>query len=159
MAPFLRLGASRFSPGTYGVLYTADALRVAIRESAYHAGRLLAASHVAAPAAVPRYAVELTLGIARHADLRRGATDDVRDEHIYDPDDYRAAQRVGVRLREAGREGVRYDSVRAPGGICNGTFRPAAVENVAPSVRELELVWDGTRIAEYRELTTHRLDE
>jgi hypothetical protein len=44
MAPFFRLAKRRFSPGTYGVLYTADALSTAVSESA-HAARYLAATH------------------------------------------------------------------------------------------------------------------
>ena len=157
MAPFLRLGPSRFSPGTYGVLYTADALPVAIRESSYHAGRYLEAAHMTAPTTVPRYALELTLNEREHLDIRRGGAHDVHDMQIYDPLVYAAAQALGAKLRTEGRQGVWYDSVRAPGGTCYGTFRPVAIEDVMDTSRELELAWDGSAITEYREINTHAL--
>ena len=145
MGPFLTPGPSRFSPGTFGVLYGADALDVVLRESAYHAGRYLSAS--AAPAGrIPRMAVTLDLDDRNVTDVRvaRGG-----DAAIYDPVNYGAAQRVGVALRDHGREGVCYNSVRAPGGTCYGIFRPAAVASVADRSDELALVWDGTRIERY----------
>lgn len=55
MAPFLDPWSSRFSPGKYGVLYTADSLEVAAREHGCHAGRILASAHVTTPASLPRY--------------------------------------------------------------------------------------------------------
>lgn len=145
MGPFLTPGPSRFSPGTFGVLYAADALDVAVRESAYHAGRYLSAS--GAPAGrIPRVAVTLDLDDSNVADRRltHGG-----DPAIHDPINYGAAQRAGVDLREHGREGVCYDSVRAPGGTCYGIFRPAAITSVADMSDELALVWDGTRIERY----------
>jgi hypothetical protein len=156
MAPFFRLAKSRFSPGTYGVLYSADALPAAVSESAHHAARYLGATH-AGPTTVPRYALRLDLDAADHVDVRRGGAHDARDERIYDPGDYGTAQAHGRGLRNEGHAGVWYDSVRAPGGTCYGTFRPAAVQSVSDEVRELELVWDGSRITEYREITTRPL--
>jgi hypothetical protein len=142
MGPFLTPGPSRFSPGTFGVLYGADALDVAVRESAYHAGRYLSAS--AAPAGrIARVAVTLDLDDRNVADVRGG------DPVIYDPVNYGAAQRVGVDMRDNGRDGVCYDSVRAPGGTCYGIFRPAAVASVADVSDELALLWNGTRIERY----------
>jgi len=157
MAPFLRLGPSRFSPGTYGVLYTADALLVAIRESSYHASRYLNATHMTAPTKVPRYALEFAVDERDHMDIRRGGAHDVHDAQIYDPITYTAAQALGARLRAGGRHGVWYDSVRAHGGTCYATFRPSAVDNVSDTALKLELEWDGSAITGYREITTHRL--
>ena len=145
MGPFLTPGASRFSPGTFGVLYAADGLDVAVRESAYHAGRYLTAS--AAPAGrVPRVAVTLDLEDRNLADIRAVSGGDAA---LYDPVNYSAAQRVGVEERTRGRDAVWYDSVRAPGGACYGIFRPAAVLTVYDVSEELALVWDGARIERY----------
>lgn len=157
MRPFLTIGQSRFSPGTYGVLYTADALVVALRESSHHAGRYLRAAHMTEPMIVPRYGLELILDELGHVDIRHGGAHDVHDPAIYDPDAYGAAQVLGARLRADGHQGVWYDSVRAPGGTCYATFRPVAVKSVADTVREIELVWNGAAITEYREVKTHRL--
>lgn len=158
MAPFLQPGASRFSPGTFGVFYSADALIVAVRESAYHAARLFLGTHAAAPATIPRYGLTVTLDEQRHADIRRGGPHDVRDEHVYDPSDYSAAQQLGIAMRRAGHDGVWYDSVRSSGGTCWGTFRPAAVRSVGDEIIEMELLWNGQAINEYRVIASHSLD-
>src|SRR4029450_5762747 len=45
MAPFTHLGRpSRFSDGSYGVYYAARSLETAVRETAFHRGRFLAAT-------------------------------------------------------------------------------------------------------------------
>ena len=147
MGPFLQPGPSRFSPGTFGVLYAADSTDVAVRESAYHAARYLAASN--APAGrIPRVALTLQVDDTNVTDVRAGSGGDVA---IYDPDpaNYGGAQRLGLELRKRGVDGVWYDSVRAPGGTCYGIFRPAAVARVDDVSQEVALVWDGVRIESY----------
>src|SRR5271156_1885085 len=72
VAPQHRYTTRRFSPGTYGVLYTADAFLVAIRESSYPASRYLNATHMTAPTKVPRYALEFAVDERDHMDIRRG---------------------------------------------------------------------------------------
>lgn len=166
MAPFLWLSASRFSPGTFGVLYTALSLETAIRESAYHAAQIAAASIGAPPAKFPRVAVALDLDDALHTDYRW--TRDARlpggrrfpphvDPMAFDPIDYTTAQAVGSRLRAAGREGLRYNSVRDDGGECCATFRPAAVRNVDDRARTVEIVWDGAAVRAYNVVQTYAL--
>lgn len=157
MGPFLTIGESRFSPGTYGVLYTADAFVVALRESSYHAAKKLRATYMTEPSIVPRYGLELFLDESDHLDIRRGGADDVHEPAIYDLDVYTSAQALGARLRADGHQGVWYDSVRSSGGTCYATFRPVAVRDVADTVREIELIWDGSAIAEYREVQTYQL--
>lgn len=157
MGPFLTIGPSRFSPGTYGVLYTADALVVALRESSHHAGRYLRATYMREPAVVPRYGLELALDESGHLDIRRGGANDVHQPAIYDAEVYDAAQALGAQLRAERHQGVWYDSVRSQGGTCYATFRPAAVKDVSDTVREIELLWDGGAITEYREVRTYRL--
>lgn len=157
MAPFLIIGQSRFSPGTFGVFYTADAFIVAVRESSYHAARYLRAAGFADPIIVPRYELQLTLDDSDHLDIRSGGADDVQQVAIYDPISYDTAQAFGARARASARQGIWYDSVRSPGGTCYATFKPVAVRNVKGTARELELVWDGNAITEYRELKTHIL--
>lgn len=147
MRPFLIMGFSRWSPGTYGVLYTADSLQVAIREASYHADRTLRATHATSATTVPRYGLTFRLDRSNHAD--------VRDPNIYDPERYGAAQTLGASLRANGSDGVYYDSVRSPGGHCYGTFRPRAITNVSEDVQEIELVWDGSAITDYRMISTH----
>jgi len=145
MAPFLRLGPSRFSPGSYGVLYAADALDVALRESAHHAARLLSATNAVA-ARIPRVTLMLELDDRNVKDLRRASGG---DEAIYDPDDYAASQRTGREARKSGAAGVWYDSVRASTGTCYGVFRPAAITTVLDRSEEIAMIWDGIRITRY----------
>lgn len=153
MAPFLWFAPSRFSPGTFGVLYTARDLETAVRESAYHAIDQLRASR--APAgAIPRVGVTMDLRADAHTDAHRRAGIDPR---IYDAADYGVAQRYGAKLREQGREGLLYDSVRNPGGVCAATFRPAAGQHVHDDALNIELDWDGKTIASYAVVTTYPL--
>jgi RES domain-containing protein len=145
MAPFLRLGPSRFSPATYGVLYAADSVDVALRESAHHAARLLSATG-AGDARIPRVALTLELDDGKVKDLRLVSGGDAA---IYDPDDYSQSQRAGREARTSGASGVWYDSVRAPTGTCYGIFRPAAITTVHDRSEEVVLIWDGSRITRY----------
>jgi len=145
MTPFLRLGPSRFSPGNYGVLYVADALDVALRESAHHAARLLSATKAAATR-IPRVGLTLELDDRNVKDLRRASGGDVA---IYDPDDYAVSQRAGREVRASGATGVWYDSVRASTGTCYGVFRPVAITSVFDRSEEIVLIWDGIRITRY----------
>ena len=148
MAPFMHRAPSRFTSGIYGVLYAAETLEIAWRESAYHAGRIATAARMSAQP-IGRVAFRLRLSTDRMADIRAGASDDPKDPAIYDPDPraYAAAQRLGKRLRDAGNWTVRYTSVRHPPGSCFGVFVPRAIEHVEDEGKSLRLLWDGTRIA------------
>lgn len=147
MAPFMHRASSRFSAGIYGVLYAAETLEIAWRESAYHAARVAAAARMFAQP-IGRVAFRLRLSMDRMADIRAGAPDDPKDPAIYnaDPDAYAAAQRLGKRLRDAGKWTVRYTSVRHSPGSCFGVFVPRAIEHVEDQGKSLRLLWDGTRI-------------
>ncbi len=147
MAPFMHQVESRFSPGTFGVLYAAETLEIAVRESAYHA-EVIAAKAKMSPRSIPRVAFRMRLRTSRMADIRPGAHDDPMDPAVYDPDPehYATAQRLGKRLRDSGRWSVRYTSVRHPPGSCYGIFVPRAVEFVEDKGRGLNLIWDGSRI-------------
>lgn len=153
MAPFLWLGPSRFSPGTFGVLYAARSRETAVRESGYHAAKILGASH-APPTTVPRVALRMELDEHGVADCRRATG---VDPAIYDPDDYVASQRYGQRARAAGNSGVHYDSVRDARGTCFGIFRPASIARVSDRAENVELAWDGARIASYSVVMTYWL--
>jgi hypothetical protein len=154
---------SRFSPGTFGVLYTAGTLGTAVREAAYHAADLLEASTGSPPGTVPRIAIVLQLDISAHFDARwvddptapgGRITPPGVDHAVYDPADYHAAQQLGASLFAQARDGIRYISVRDPGGECFGTLRPAAVESVEDEAVTIELVWDGKAVTQYRVVET-----
>ncbi len=147
MAAFTHLNpdGSRFSDGSYGVYYAAKALETAVAEVSHH--RALFLSHTAEPASdVDLRVIVATVGAELH-DLRnlgkRGAA-------LLDPNDYRAPQALGKRLREAGSWGVIFPSVRHEGGLCIGVFRPKALRS-ARSRAHIALHWDGERITHWYE--------
>lgn len=135
---------SRFSDGSYGVYYAARELRTAIRETAFHFGRYAADS-----ADRPRYErMRVLVGriAERFADV--ASLPAAQRARILAPDSYADSQPFAARLRDAGANGVVYQSVRDPRGQCVGAFRPRAVEIPVQS-KHLQFHWDGTRVVRY----------
>lgn len=147
MAAFTHLNpeGSRFSDGSYGVYYAAHDLDTAVAEVSHHRAVFLGRT---AEAAID---IDLRLIVApleaKLHDLRklRGGAGTV-----YDPLHYGAGQALGRRLREAGSWGVLYRSVRHPGGLCAGVFRPRALKP-AREAAHIALHWDGSRITHWYE--------
>jgi hypothetical protein len=54
-------------------------------------------------------------------------------------------------LRDAGSNGIAFDSVRRGGGECVAVFRPRLVQNVRQSVH-LRYAWDGDAISRVYEM-------
>lgn len=139
MAPFTHLGiASRFSDGSFGVYYAARSLETAIRETAFHRGRFLAAT-AEAPGEI-----DMRAYIGRPKE----SLSDVREPRfkpLHDPDDYSASQVFGKTRREKGDPGIVYRSVRHEGGECVAIFRPRAI-SIPVAGPALAYVWDGQRI-------------
>ena len=79
----------------------------------------------------------------------RGRLNELRD--VYDPGSYGASQKFGRELRDAGSNGIAFDSVRRNGGQCVAVFRPRLVQNVRQSVH-LRYAWDGNSIANVYEM-------
>ena len=155
MAPFMFRADSRFSPGTYGVLYAAESFDIAVRESVYHTARTFIKAKMSA-ARIPRLEFRMRLQTRRMADIRPGKRDDAKDPDVYDPDPtrYAAAQRVGKDLREKGKWSVRYTSVRKPPGSCFAVLVPKAIAFVEQEAQNLVFVWNGTRVAETEIVST-----
>lgn len=130
---------SRFTDGSYGVYYAARNLETAIRETAFHFGRFLAATEEPLGTLL-----ELRVLVSRHIDrpfhdLRGGYP------RFHDPDDYGPPQRLAAELRAKGSNGVAYDSVRHPGGQCLAVFRPKAIP-LPTQGPHLRYHFDGQRI-------------
>jgi len=139
MAAFTHLNpeGSRFSDGTWGVFYAAHSVATAVEETVYHRERFLAATAEAACDIEMRcYRTSVD---SRLHDIRGGW----KAEH----DAYTASVRLARELRDAGSNGIVYDSARHRGGECLAAFQPDAV---APCTQAQHLVyrWDGTRIAQ-----------
>lgn len=144
MAAFTHLNAqgSRFSDGSYGVYYAGNAIETAVAETRFHRERFLAATKE------PPIEIDMR-SYASDIDARLHTIVGLQAElpKIYDPEPahYGSAQAFARALREAGSNGIRYSSVRNPGGQCIAVFRPRLL---APTVQGKHYcyVWDGTGI-------------
>jgi hypothetical protein len=148
MAPFTHLSppGTRFTDGHFGAYYAAESVDTAIAETRFHRENFLRAT------AQPAIELEMRCYLADVAcelhDLR-GRRSELTD--IYDPSSYAASQKLGHSLREAGSNGIAFDSVRRNGGECVAIFRPRLVQNVRQGVH-LRYAWDGTAISEVYEI-------
>jgi hypothetical protein len=146
MASFTHLNpeGSRFSDGSFGVLYVSRSIETAIRETVYHRERFLRRTNEP----------PLQVQMRRYVTALRRRLHDVRGGFpvIHDPDAYSASQRLARDLRGAGSDGIVYDSVRDRGGQCAALFWP---DCVAPfrQATHYAYAWDGRSITNVIELT------
>jgi hypothetical protein len=144
MAAFTHIGRpSRFSDGSYGVYYAAHTLETAVRETAFHRARFMAATNES-PGEVDMRAY-VGRPLQPLIDVRSA-----RYEQLHSPVDYSASQAFAKPLRDAEEWGLVYRSVRHAGGECIAAFRPQAVSVPTPGAA-LAYVWDGERIGKVYE--------
>jgi hypothetical protein len=152
MAPFTHVSTdrpSRFSDGTYGVLYLAERFETALLETMHHHARFMARTGEA-PGWTSQFRELVTDLDAILHDLRVNAP---AFAAALDPDSYVASQALARALRAASSEGLVYPSQRDPGGQCAGLFYPDRAHNAVQG-RHLEYHWDGTRVNLYRDAST-----
>ena len=139
MAAFTHIGfISRFSDGSYGVYYAARTLETAVRETAFHRARFLAATEES-PGEIDMR-VYVGRPVKTLLDVRGSQYD-----FLHEPDDYERPQRFAKPLKQEGAWGLVYRSVRHEGGECIAAFRPPAV-SIPMHGPALAYVWDGERI-------------
>lgn len=152
MAPFTHISPdrpSRFSNGSYGVLYVAAQFDTALFETIHHHARFMART-AEAPGWTSQFR-EIILSIeASLHDLRSGTTG---HQSALDPDTYLASQTLAATLRAAGSDGIVYPSVRHMGGECVGLFYPDCASNPTQG-RHLDYHWNGVRIDLVRDAGT-----
>jgi len=140
MAAFTHIGhPSRFGDGSYGVYYAARSLETAVRETAFHRARFLAATHEA-PGEIDMRA---------YVGKPKEPFKDIRApqfKSLHNPNDYSKSQAYGKTRRDKGEWGLVYRSVRHAGGECIAAFRPKAV-SVPVAGPALAYVWDGAKIS------------
>jgi hypothetical protein len=144
MAAFTHIGRpSRFSDGTYGVYYAAHTMETAVRETAFHRARFMAATEQ------PPGDVDMRAYVGRPMqpllDVRSSRFDD-----LHDPDDYSEPQAFARTMRDRDEWGLVYRSVRHEGGECIAALRPQAISIPVPGAA-LAYVWDGERISKVYE--------
>jgi hypothetical protein len=146
LAPFAYRSATRFSDGTFGVLYASESQETSLREAAYWAQALYSDSK-APPQEVRRQYLTLRLVADPLADIRRFVSLEV-DPLVYDRSSYAVSQRLGGELRSM-YPGLLYDSVRHDGGTNAGAFVPRIISDVRLEY-EIGLVWNGSRFSEFK---------
>ena len=155
MSPFTHISTdrpTRFSDGTYGVLYLANRFETALLETMYHHARFMMRTKEA-PGWVSQFR-ELVLDLDAILHDLRG--NDRAVAPALDPDSYVESQALAKAFRTAGSDGLVYPSVRDPGGQCAGLFYPNLARNPVQGLH-LDYHWDGTRVDLYREAGTRNV--
>jgi hypothetical protein len=146
MAAFTHVNpeGSRFSDGSYGVLYLAHELETAVEETLYHREQFLKATN--------EPPIDITLRC--YVTGVHGSLHDIRGgwKAGHDPCDYAASRKLGAKMRKEGSNGIAYDSARCKGGECAALFFP---DLASPCVQGKHLIyrWDGKRIAQVLEVS------
>ncbi len=146
-APFTHVNpdGSRFSDGSFGVLYLADGMETAIAEVRYH--QQIYWANVPAL----RFERFVFRGLTARFD-EAGVLDALtasRSDPIYSPTAYDASRLLGRSAFDAGSTGIRYHSVRQPGGICWGLLTPRQVSSVVQTAH-YEMIWNGEVIGVHK---------
>ena len=146
MAAFTHLNpeGSRFTDGSFGVFYATRSIATAIEETVFHREQFLRATRHP----------PINLQMRCYRTGIHGRLHDVRGgwPAVHDPDSYAASQALASRLREAGSNGIVYDSVRHAGGTCVAAFYPDIVDPCVQAGHYLYR-WDGTRISAVLEVS------
>lgn len=149
MAPFTHVSRdrpTRFSDGSFGVLYAAREFETALLETIHHHSRFMARTNET-PGWTSQFR-EILLDVdARLHDVRAG---DGEYADALSPEDYAASQPLGAALLASDSDGIVYPSVRHDGGECAGLFYPDLAAN-ARQGRHLDYHWDGKRVDLYRD--------
>lgn len=149
MAPFTHVSPdrpSRFSDGSFGVLYVGDRFEVALLETIHHHARFMLAT--AQPPGWTSQFREIVLEI--DASLHDVRSLGAEAASVLDPADYATSQALGIGLRALGSAGIAYPSVRCPGGECAGLFYPDGARHPVQG-RHLDYHWNGERVDLYRD--------
>ncbi|SDH70407.1 RES family NAD+ phosphorylase [Bosea robiniae] len=149
MAPFTHVSPdrpSRFSDGSFGVLYVGDRFEVALLETIHHHARFMLAT--TQPSGWTSQFREIVLEV--DAELHDIRPLEAEAAAVLDPADYTASQALGIALRAIGSAGIVYPSVRCPGGECAGLLYPDGAGHPVQG-RHLDYHWNGERVDLYRD--------
>jgi hypothetical protein len=155
MAPFTHASAdrpSRFSDGSFGVLYAGDRFEVALFETVFHHQLFMAGTNEAPGWTSQFREIVMEVGADLH-DLREGGSPEALD-----PDDYAAGQQLGAELRGRGSDGLVYPSVRYSIGACVALFYPDLAQHPLQG-RHLDYHWNGARVDYVRDAGTREVFE
>lgn len=155
-APFTHVNpdGSRFSDGSFGILYLADTVQTAIKETLYHQEKYF------------RNISELHYDTIDMRCLKIVFSAEVVDctamNDLYHSDDYSIPRAFGATLKKNNAQGIQYNSVRnmaekdsSKKSICWGLFSPKYV-SCAIQTKHFEFVFDGEKIPYVRELVSKK---
>ncbi|KQN42299.1 hypothetical protein ASE98_14025 [Pseudomonas sp. Leaf48] len=149
-APFTHVNpaGSRFSDGSFGVLYLADSMEAALAEVRHH--QSVYWSNV--PGLNYERFVFRGLSCAFVDTGMKDATALPISDAVYAPDDYSHSRLLGRAVRDASCPGLRYHSVRMQGSFCWALMTPRPVASIVQSAH-YEMVWNGqiTSVSQIRE--------
>jgi len=149
-APFTHINpaGSRFSDGSYGVLYIADSISTALAEVTYHQNRYWTQVEGL------RYDRMVLRGLRCTFEEKDIINSDLlpQKEQLLAAESYHTSHQTGRSIRAAGYPGIRYRSVRRHGGTCWGLFTPSAVRAIIQT-SHYEMIWDGQQIASAHKLS------
>lgn len=144
MAPFTHASAdrpSRFTDGSYGVLYVGDSFETALFETIHHHARFMARTKEGPGWTSQFREISVSVDADLH-DLRSSAGVQVPE---IEADSYAATQALAANLRISGANGICYPSIRNSGGQCVALFYPDCASNPLPG-RHLDHHWNGERV-------------
>lgn len=144
MAPFTHVSSdrpSRFTDGSYGVLYVGDLFETALFETIHHHARFMARTKELPGWTSQFREIVMSVDADLH-DLRSRAGNLVSE---LDPESYAESQAFARHLRGAGSNGVAYPSIRQPVGQCVALFYPDCASNPLNG-RHLDYHWDGASV-------------
>ncbi|MFZ4748536.1 MAG: RES family NAD+ phosphorylase [Sphingomonas sp.] len=151
MSPFTHVSVdlpSRFTDGSFGVLYVGNAFETALFETIHHHGRFMA--RTAETTGWTSQFREIVLTVSANLHDLRGIE---LDNPVLDAGGYAASQRLAAALKAAGADGLVYPSIRHLGGECVGLFYPDCASEPVQG-RHLDYHWDGTRVDLVRDAGT-----
>jgi hypothetical protein len=150
MSPFTHVSPdrpSRFTDGSFGVLYVGNVFETALFETIHHHARFMART-TEEPGWTSQFR-EIILSV--DADLHDLRGSDVAQHPALSSDNYIASQGLAASLRADGSDGLVYPSIRHPGGECAGLFYPDCA-SIPIQGRHLDYHWDGERVDLVRDL-------
>ena len=152
MAPFTHVSMdrpSRFTDGSYGVLYAGNAFETALFETIHHHAQFMTRT-AEAPGWTSQFR-EIVLSVSADLHDLRGVP---AARHLaLDPGTYGASQGLAAALKAGGSDGVVYPSIRYPGGECAGLFYPDGVFDPVQG-RHLDYHWNGDAVDLVRDART-----
>jgi hypothetical protein len=152
MSPFTHVSPdrpSRFSDGSYGVLYAGNVFEVALFETIHHHARFMRQTQEQ-PGWTSQFR-EILLDVT--ANLHDLTPSDSAALSALAPDDYSQSQRLGHDMRASGSDGIVYPSVRYGDGLCVALFYPDCASKPVQG-RHLDYHWNGSRVDLVRDAGT-----